>query len=69
MYNYFLNLQKIVTSRIMSKILMIYTGGTIGMVRNPETGSLEAFTAENLAANIPEMKYCGADVAALGPHC
>ncbi|MBQ6082584.1 MAG: asparaginase [Bacteroidales bacterium] len=46
----------------MSKILMIYTGGTIGMVRNPETGSLEAFTAENLAANIPEMKYCGAEV-------
>lgn len=32
------------------------------MVRNPETGSLEAFTAENLAANIPEMKYCGANV-------
>ncbi len=46
----------------MAKILMIYTGGTIGMVRNPETGVLEAFSAENLSANIPEMKYCGADV-------
>ena len=46
----------------MSKILMIYTGGTIGMVRNPATGALEAFTAENLAANIPEMKYCSASI-------
>ena len=62
MYNYFLNLQKIVISHSMSKILMIYTGGTIGMVRNPSTGALEAFTADNLAANIPEMKYCSATV-------
>ena len=46
----------------MSRILMIYTGGTIGMVRNPESGSLEAFTADNLARNIPEIKYCSANV-------
>ena len=46
----------------MSKILMIYTGGTIGMVRNPVSGALEAFTADNLAANIPEIRYCNASV-------
>ena len=26
-----------------ASILIIYTGGTIGMIENPETGSLEAF--------------------------
>ena len=24
-------------------VLIIYTGGTIGMIENPETGALEAF--------------------------
>ncbi len=46
----------------MSKILMIYTGGTIGMVRNPATGALEAYSAENLKRNVPEMKHCGAEI-------
>ncbi len=41
---------------------MIYTGGTIGMVRNAATGALESCDFENLAANIPEMKLCGADI-------
>lgn len=46
----------------MSKILMIYTGGTIGMVRNAATGALEAYSAENLKRNVPEMEYCGAEI-------
>ena len=46
----------------MSKILMIYTGGTIGMVRNAATGALEAYSAENLKKNVPEMEYCGAEI-------
>ena len=31
-----------------ASILIIYTGGTIGMIENPETGSLEAFNFEHL---------------------
>ena len=32
-----------------ASILIIYTGGTIGMIENPETGSLEAFNFEHSA--------------------
>ena len=46
----------------MSRILIIYTGGTIGMVRNAATGALEACNAESLAKNVPEMKHCGAEI-------
>ncbi len=38
----------------MSKLLMIYAGGTIGMKRN-EKGELEAFDFENLMHHIPEL--------------
>lgn len=46
----------------MRKILMIYTGGTIGMVRNAATGALESCDFDNLASNIPEMRLCNADI-------
>ena len=36
-------------------ILLIYTGGTIGMRRNPATGALEAFDFNQLQANVPEL--------------
>ena len=29
-------------------VLLIYTGGTIGMIENPETGALEAFNFDQL---------------------
>jgi L-asparaginase len=29
------------------KILLIYTGGTIGMIKDPKTGSLKAFDFDN----------------------
>lgn len=38
------------------KILIIYTGGTIGMIENPETGSLEPFDFETLIDNVPRIK-------------
>ncbi|MDE6007443.1 MAG: asparaginase [Muribaculaceae bacterium] len=38
------------------KILIIYTGGTIGMVENPETGTLEPFDFETLIDNVPRIK-------------
>lgn len=39
-----------------SNILLIYTGGTIGMVKDSETGALRAFDFENLLGHIPELK-------------
>ena len=37
------------------RILIIYTGGTIGMIRNPETGSLRPIDFENLRQHVPEL--------------
>ena len=39
-----------------SKVLLIYTGGTIGMNRNPHTGALEPFDFEHLLHSVPELK-------------
>ena len=41
---------------MQSKVLLIYTGGTIGMNRNPQTGALEPFDFEHLLLNVPELK-------------
>jgi len=40
----------------MPSILIIYTGGTIGMVENPETGALENFNLEQFNRQVPELK-------------
>lgn len=42
-----------------ASILLIYTGGTIGMIENPETGLLEVFDFQHLAENVPELKLLG----------
>jgi len=39
-----------------SKVLVIYTGGTIGMVHNHATGGLQAFDFNHLFEQIPELK-------------
>ncbi len=36
-------------------ILIIYTGGTIGMIKNPNTGVLDTFNWEHLLKHIPEL--------------
>lgn len=38
------------------KVLIIYTGGTIGMVNDPQTGALKPFDFEHLYASVPELK-------------
>lgn len=38
------------------KVLLIYTGGTIGMGCNPATGALEPLDFDHLADNVPEFK-------------
>lgn len=37
-------------------ILLIYTGGTIGMIENPENGALESFNFDHLLNFVPELK-------------
>ncbi|MBQ2121787.1 MAG: asparaginase, partial [Bacteroidaceae bacterium] len=39
-----------------ASILIIYTGGTIGMIENPETGALENFDWEQFRHYVPELK-------------
>ena len=41
---------------VNAHILLIYTGGTIGMVENPATGSLEPFDFAHLNNHIPELQ-------------
>ncbi|MCF0198623.1 MAG: asparaginase, partial [Bacteroidaceae bacterium] len=37
-------------------VLLIYTGGTIGMTQNEETGALENFNFNRLLEHVPELK-------------
>jgi len=41
--------------KVNSNILLIYTGGTIGMIKDFETGALKAFNFSELLQNIPEL--------------
>ncbi len=38
------------------RILIIYTGGTIGMIENQATGALEPFDFDHLMDNVPKVK-------------
>jgi L-asparaginase len=40
-------------------LLIIYTGGTIGMIVDAETGALRPFAFENIMDEIPELKKIG----------
>jgi len=39
-----------------SSVLLIYTGGTIGMSEDPETGKLIPFRFDHLTSQVPELK-------------
>ena len=43
-------------------ILLVYTGGTIGMIKHPETGALKSFDFNNLLKNIPELKLLDCNI-------
>lgn len=47
---------------MQGRVLLIYTGGTIGMNRNPRTGALEPFDFEHLLVNVPELKEFDLDI-------
>lgn len=40
----------------MNKVLLIYTGGTVGMGQNPVTGTLEPLDFNHLEDSMPEFK-------------
>ncbi len=46
-------------TKVKSEILLIYTGGTIGMIKDFETGELKAFNFNQISKNIPELNHLG----------
>lgn len=46
-----------------NNVLLIYTGGTIGMNRNPQTGALEPFKFEHLLNNVPELAQFSTNIS------
>lgn len=44
-------------------ILLVYTGGTIGMIKDSLTGALKAFDFKELLSNIPEINLLDCNVA------
>lgn len=44
------------------EILMIYTGGTIGMIKDYETNALKAFDFDHLYEKIPELKQLNCNI-------
>ena len=49
-------------TKTIPNILLIYTGGTIGMIKDPETGALRAFDFNNLLKRIPELKLLDCNI-------
>jgi len=47
------------------KILLIYTGGTIGMIKDSNTGVLKAFNFDELLQKIPELNLLDCEVETL----
>ena len=43
-------------------LLVIYTGGTIGMMKDFETGALKAFNFNKLLQKIPELKQLDCNI-------
>jgi len=44
------------------QILLIYTGGTIGMIKDPITATLQAFDFDSLLEKIPELNLLDCDI-------
>lgn len=46
-----------------TSILLIYTGGTIGMIKDYETGALRNFNFDELLQHIPELNLLDCDIS------
>ncbi|MBQ9637039.1 MAG: type I asparaginase [Prevotella sp.] len=42
---------------MQNQVLLLYTGGTIGMGKNPHTGALEPLDFNHFLSRIPELQY------------
>ena len=51
--------------KVKAKILLLYTGGTIGMSKDFETGALKAFNFNKLLQRIPELKQLDCEIETL----
>ncbi|MCF8713385.1 asparaginase [Joostella atrarenae] len=47
---------------MQARILLIYTGGTIGMVKDSATGALHAFNFDKLLKSIPELSLLDCNI-------
>ena len=47
----------------ITSVLIIYTGGTMGMVENSKTGSLEPFNFHHLLDKVPELRQLGFSIS------
>lgn len=47
------------------RILLLYTGGTIGMIEDSKTGALSAFDFQHLHDQIPELERIAAELTAV----
>lgn len=50
-------------SNASRSVLLIYTGGTIGMIENIATGALESFSFEHLLKHAPELQHINNRIA------
>ena len=48
-----------------TKVLLIYTGGTIGMIKDSETGILKPFDFEQIKKEVPELNKFECEIEAL----
>lgn len=48
-----------------SSILIIYTGGTIGMKTNPKTGSLAPFNFDQIVDEVPELQKFAVNISTI----
>jgi L-asparaginase len=48
---------------LKSKILVIYTGGTIGMIMNQKTHALEPFPFDDIYAHLPMLRLVEAEIS------
>ena len=48
-----------------TSILIIYTGGTIGMVKDPVSGSLKPFDFDHILKQVPELNDFGFELTSI----
>ena len=58
-------MEKVAPTATTPRVLLIYTGGTIGMIEDPATGALRAFNFTYLQDHIPELQRLGFEISSI----